>query len=252
MKKLTELKIYVTSYFNNLSRERIAIFICIPIAVVALCICATMLLITDSKNNGKSNESLEEIPTAQITEQIPLYPPDSPYSLEFESLGEGRCAILGIGNFEEKELKIPQKSPNGETIVEIRANAFKNCEFIEMISLPSTIEKIGDNAFKGCVSLIYIDVDMNNESFASVSGVLFSKNRNRLIFYPPNKADEKYYLTANVKTIDDYAFEDAKNLKVILYPKSTADFEAITIGKGNDILLSLPITCNYVSSNNSK
>ena len=248
MKKLTELKIYVTSYFNNLSRERIAIFICIPIAVVALCICAIMLLKTDNKNT----EITEKIATEEITEQIPLYPPDSPYSLEFESLGEGRCAILGIGNFEEKELKIPQKSPNGETIVEIRANAFKNCEFIEMISLPSTIEKIGDDAFKGCVSLIYIDVDMNNESFASVSGVLFSKNRNRLIFYPPNKADEKYYLTANVKTIDNYAFEDAKNLKVILYPKSTADFEAITIGKGNDILLSLPITCNYVLSNNSK
>ena len=86
---------------------------------------------------------------------------------------------------------------------------------------------------------------MNNESFASTNGVLFSKNRTRLIYYPPNKADEKYYLNPNVKSIDDYAFENAKGIKVIVYPNSTTDFESISIGKCNEILRTLPITCNY-------
>ena len=249
MKRTNDLKLYLTSYFNNLSRERIAIFICIPIAVVALCICATMLLLTDSSDK-KTIE--QEMTVTETTERIPIYPSNSPYSLEFESLENGCCSISGIGNFQEKELKIPQKSPSGEIVTEIKPNAFKNCELLEMITIPNTIEKIGENAFKGCTSLIYIDVDMSNENFTSLNGVLFSKNRNRLIFYPPNKADEKYYLNSNVKSIDDYAFEDAKNIKAILYPKSTAEFEAISIGRGNEIFLTLPITCNYVTVSNSK
>lgn len=243
MKKLNDLKTYITSYFNNLSRERIAIFICIPTAVVALCICAAMLLLTENKTVENAES---EFLVTEATEQKPIYPSNSPYSLEFESLGNGCCAISGIGNFEEKELKIPQKSPMGETITEIKANAFKNCELLEMITIPNTVEKIGTGAFKGCTSLIYIDVDMSNGNFSSVGGVLFSKNKNRLIFYPPNKADERYYLNPNVKSIDDYAFEDAKNIKSILYTKSTAEFESISIGKGNEILHDLPITCNYV------
>ena len=248
MKKITQFKLYVMSYFNNLNRERIAIFICIPIAVVALCICAVMLLTTDSKPNKVIEENL----TSEITEQKTLYPTNSPYSLEFESIGDGHCAIVSVGSFSEKELKIPQKSPSGEIVTEIKPNAFKNCELLEMITIPDSIEKIGENAFKGCTSLIYIDVDMSNENFTSLNGVLFSKNRNRLMFYPPNKADEKYYLNSNVKSIDDYAFEDAKNIKAILYPKSTAEFEAISIGRGNEIFLTLPITCNYVTVSNSK
>ena len=242
MKKITNVKIYIASYFQNLNREQIAIFICIPIAVVALTICAIILLTLEKK----PQRVLEDVVfvTEAATEKA-TYSPESPYSLEFESLNTGYCAISGIGNFNGNELKIPEKSPSGEVIVEIKAGAFKNCDTIESLQIPKTIERIGEGAFNGCTSLIYIDVDMDNESFTSISGVLFSKSRARLIFYPPKKAGEKYYLNPNVKSIDDYAFKDAKSLSVILYPKSTADFESISIGKGNDILHTLPITCNY-------
>lgn len=243
MNKHTELKNYIILYFKNLSRERIAIFICIPLALIALSICAIMLLSIDKKNVDVPDDAVF-VTEAQTEKQN--YPSNSPYSLEFESLENGFCAISGIGNFEEKELIIPKNSPNGEIVVEIKANAFKNCDILESITLPDTVERIGKGAFKGCNSLVYIDVDMKNEFFSSVSGVLFSKSRNRLIFYPPNKVDEKYYLNPNVKFIEDNAFENTKNLKAILYPQSTAEFEAISIGNGNDVLHSLPITCNYV------
>ena len=249
MKTLIDVKIHIVSYFKNLSRERIAIFICIPLSLVALSICAIMLL--------KSNQKAPEIPsdivyaTESPTEKY-TYPPDSPYSLEFESLGNGYCAIVGIGSFNEKELKIPQRSPQGEAIIEIKSNAFKGCDTLEVITVPSTVERIGEGAFRNCKSLAYIDVDMNNKSFTSLSGVLFSKSRTQLIYYPPSKAENKYYINPNVKVIDDYAFENAKNITVILYPKSTADFECISIGIGNDILHTLPITCNYVGEISGK
>ena len=245
MRKKTDVKIYITSYFKNLSRERIAIFICIPLALVALLICAIMLLGADKREIESPRDSISftELQTEKQT-----YSPDSPYGLEFESLGNGECAVLGIGSFAEKELKIPQQNSRGEIVVEIKANAFKDCDFLEAIVIPSSVKKIGDGAFRGCDSLIYIDVSINNEYFTSISGVLFSKSRSRLIYYPPKKPDERYYLNPNVKTIDDYAFENARSISVIVYPNGTADFEAISIGKGNEILRSLPITCNYTGS----
>ena len=249
MKKPTDVKIYIISYFKNLSRERIAFFICIPIALVALCVCAILLLKIDKKFPVIPEDAV--LVSDELIEKH-TYASNSPYSLEFESLGGGTCAVSGIGNFNEKNLKIPQKSPNGEIVIEIKDNAFKNCSVLESITIPSSIERIGNEAFKNCSSLVYINVDMNNENFTSIDGVLFSKNKTRLIYYPPQKTDVKYYLNPNVKIIDDYAFENAKNITVILYSKSTANFESISIGKGNDAFLTLPITCNYIGENSGK
>ena len=242
MKKPQDVKIYISSYFRNLSRERIAIFICIPLALVALSICAIMLLSINEKQSSTPDENftVSEMQTEKIT-----YPPDSPYGISFESLGNNKCAVIGIGSFEEKDLKIPQKSPYGELVVKISSNAFKNCKNLESISIPSSVEEIGKGAFRGCESLIYIDDDMENENFTSIGGVLFSKSKTRLVFYPPCRVGDRYYLNPNVKEIDDYAFENAKNISAILYPNNTTDFEAIAIGKGNEVLQALPITCNY-------
>ena len=247
MKKLQDVKIYLTSYFKNLSRERIAIFICIPLSLVSLSICAIMLLKIDQKDiilpSETVNITITEAPTEKFT-----YPPDSPYGIEFESLGNNRCAIVGIGSFAGKDLKIPEESPYGEVVIKINDGAFKNCKKLESVSIPSSVKEIGDGAFRGCESLIYINVDIKNESFTSISGVLFSKEKTRLIYYPPCKVGERYYLNPNVKEIEDYAFENAKGLKTILYPNSTSDFESIKIGKGNEALQTLPITCNYIGS----
>lgn len=242
MKNLTQAKIYVSSYFRNLSRERIAIFICIPISLVALLICAIMLLTLDKKAPKKTNDI--PVVTQVATEKI-TYSPENPYSLEYESLGNGECAVSGIGSFSGTDLNIPQKNSRGETVVEIKSKAFLDCDTLESIVIPSGVETIGEKAFRGCDSLIYIDVDIDNKKFTSISGVLFSKSRSRLIFYPPKRVGAQYYLNPNVKSIDDYAFENAKDISVILYPKSTTDFEAISVGKGNEILYTLPITCNY-------
>ena len=138
MKKLTLVKRRISFYFKNLSRERIAVFICIPLALVALSICAVMLV---SLNDGKTDAPPEAITlTEEVTEKR-VYPSDSAYSLEFQSLGNGECAISGIGSFSEPELKIPEKSPDGETVVAIKANAFGGCATLETISVIATITR---------------------------------------------------------------------------------------------------------------
>lgn len=243
LKSLKDAKRRIYFYYRSLSREKIAIFICIPLTLVALSVCAVILLV--GTQNSAPQISAEEILVTAPEAEKQTYPQDSPYALEFKSLGNGSCSVVGIGEFKGKSLKIPSKNANGETVTKISGTAFKGCDELEAITVPSSVSEISVGAFVDCESLIYIDVDIDNEYFTSIGGVLFTKNRARLICYPQSKLGEKYYLNPNVTVIDDYAFYGVSAISVIHYPKSTADFEAIRIGKGNELLHSLPITCNY-------
>ena len=234
---------------NKADKEKIALFFYLPIAVIALIICAVILLRSEKDDVIKPREDSETI--LEETEKS-TYSPESPSSIEFQSLGNKTCTVVGIGNFIGNELKIPNKSPNGEDVIAIHANAFEGCTTLEGIFIPESVKSIGKDAFKACPSLVCIEVDMDNEYYSSVNGVLFSKNKNVLIKYPSNKSSEKYYLNPNVKNIEPNAFEAVKNLSELLYTKNKESFETINIGSGNESLERISVNYNYKSSNNSK
>ena len=79
----------------------------------------------------------------------------------------GTATIIGYNEATALEIKdglklvvIPNTVViNGETLVvsEIKENAFKNASSLGYISLPSSLKKIGNNAFKNVVSLVNVD-----------------------------------------------------------------------------------------------
>lgn len=247
MKKSNYGKKYLFLRKNITHNEKLAFFVCLPITAISLMLCAIILLLP--KTNTTIEKPLQDI--IEETEKI-TYSPTSPSSIEFQSLGNKTCAVVGIGNFEGKELKIPERSPDGDVVISINSNAFKGCENLELVSIPQTIETIEKNAFEACSALAYIDVDMNNEYYSSINGVLFSKTKDTLIKYPSNKSSEKYYLDPNIKNIEANAFEDIKNLSCLLYSKTNEAFEQIHIGEGNEALDMISISCNYKGQSNSK
>lgn len=247
MKKSNYGKKYLFSRKNITHNEKLAFFVCIPITAISLMMCAIIVLIP------KTNTTIQE-PHQNIIEETEkvTYSPTSPSSIEFQSFENKTCSVVGIGTFEGKELKIPERSPDGDTVIAINSNAFKGCENLELVSIPQTVEMIGKNAFEACPSLAYIDVDMNNKYYSSINGVLFSKSKDTLVKYPSNKSSEKYYLDSNTKNIEDNAFENIKNLSYLLYSKNSEDFEKIHIGEGNEALEMISISCNYKGQSNSK
>lgn len=72
--------------------------------------------------------------------------------LEYESNGDGTCYLIGIGDCTDTDIVIPETSPDGDTVFAIDRNAFAS-EAITSITIPTTIEEIGRNAFNGCGSL---------------------------------------------------------------------------------------------------
>ncbi len=132
--------------------------------------------------------------------------------------------------------------PDG--IISIGDNAFDTCHYLKSISIPNSVIDLGNAVFDSCLSLetvtigsgvtnitgenmfadCYllksIDVDNNNQYFSSVDGVLFNKNKTKLIKYPMAKENTDYIIPATVTSIDASAFFTANNLINVTVPES--------------------------------
>ena len=97
------------------------------------------------------------------------------------------------------------------------------------VTLPESLERIGNNAFRGTgvkkllipknvedvgnftflkSELESIDVDGGNAAYSSKDGVLFSKDGKTLLCYPPSKKDEAYTIPDAVDSICEQALEN--------------------------------------------
>ena len=79
---------------------------------------------------------------------------------------------------------------------------------------------ISYSAFNGCTSLTTIDVEIGNNNYTSVNGVLFNKNKTELICYPSEKVDKSYTIPNSVTEISWSAFHDCTSLTNITIPNS--------------------------------
>lgn len=64
------------------------------------------------------------------------------------------------------------------------------------------------------------NVNSSNKLYTSDDGVLFSKDKTKLIYYPVGKEDESYSIPDGVSEISDYAFDNIKKTTVVNIPYS--------------------------------
>lgn len=112
-------------------------------------------------------------------------------------------------------------------LTKIGKHAFKDCSKLSRIRIPATVNSIGSGAFRGCSSLEEIDVDPKNRSFKSVEGILFNKNKSKLLGYPAVKEDRSFVIPDSVTIISDWAICENRNLVNISIPDSVQE-----IGEG--------------------
>ncbi len=86
---------------------------------------------------------------------------------------------------------------------------------LSSVYLPSKLSYIGDGIFADCENLATIDVDENNPNYISIDGVVYSKDKKRIVEFPAGKNLESYIIDDNVEYISNKAFEYCKNLKSI-------------------------------------
>lgn len=121
----------------------------------------------------------------------------------------GKNAFYGL---KFKEVIIP------ESVVCIGDGAFCGTG-LKNITIPDTVTFIGSSALSGCDDLVYIAVDTNNSKYCSVDGVLFSKDKTKLICFPGGKTI-KYTIPNYVKTLGDSSFSGCEKLISVEIPNS--------------------------------
>jgi len=115
------------------------------------------------------------------------------------------------------------KFPAG--LVSIEDYAFAGCSALNAITIPAAVKTISRDAFSHMRSLTEITVEGANTAYASVEGVLFDKNKTRLLKYPQGRPATTYAIPTRVTTIDTFSFGDAKKLSSITLPASVTAIE---------------------------
>jgi len=100
----------------------------------------------------------------------------------------------------------------------IANSAFAFCAGLTTLTIPSSVTFIEDMAFWACIGLTSINVDLNNNNYSSLDGVLFNKNKTTLLQYPVNKNDTIYEIPNSVTNIGHRAFNYADKLTSIIIP----------------------------------
>jgi len=130
--------------------------------------------------------------------------------------------------------------PNSMTY--IGSHAFDGCGFTS-VAIPGNVTFVSGSTFIHCAKLASVDVASENLYLHSEDGVLFNKNKTRLILYPAAKNGERYTIPEGVDTIDVMAFYACAALKSVVIPNSVkyidwfafqecANLTSVVIGSG--------------------
>ena len=110
---------------------------------------------------------------------------------------------------------------DGSELTYIGVGCFKKCYALESIVIPSTVETIREYVFEKC-KVVEIEVDENNENFASFKGALYSKDKKTLIAASGAGAIEGFEIAPETVTIGIFAFSGA-TITEITIPKSVKE-----------------------------
>jgi len=111
-----------------------------------------------------------------------------------------------------------------EGVREIRRSAFSEEEGLVCITIPASVEKIGEYAFYMCYGLREIRVAEGNRFFSSRDGVLFDRDGKTLLLYPLDRQEKEYHIPDGTEIIGRRAFSEGEcgcgSLERIILPDS--------------------------------
>ena len=105
----------------------------------------------------------------------------------------------------------------GNNLTTIGDQAFYLCDELQTVKIPASVTNISVNAFDYCYNLLSFNVDEANQFYASSDGVLFNKDKTKLIKYPEGKDTSQYVIPLGVTEIGDRAFFNAPFRSIVIW-----------------------------------
>lgn len=112
------------------------------------------------------------------------------------------------------------------SVISIGDYAFSYCDNLTSITIPDSVTSIKTHTFEHCNNLTSITVDNSNLYYSNdENGVLFNKDKTRLIQYPIGNDRDSYIIPNSVISIDDSAFKNCTSLINITIPDSVTNID---------------------------
>ena len=105
------------------------------------------------------------------------------------------------------------------SVTSISDYAFYGCTGITSIMIPNSVTSIGDWVFSWCSGLTSITTTDGNNSYCSQDGVLFNKDKTKLICCPEGKTGT-FTIPESITRIDNMMFYNCTGLTGITIPNS--------------------------------
>ena len=107
-----------------------------------------------------------------------------------------------------------------DTVVLISNNAFCRIPALVTLTIPASLDNIGENTFMDLTKLESVTVSELNTRCCSVDGVLFNKDKTGLILYPSARSGASYAIPDGVVLVSEIAFQNCANLQTLTVPDS--------------------------------
>ncbi len=153
------------------------------------------------------------------TATVPMLDPVCDY-LEWEVNEDKTVTITDCDTSYSGEFSIPAAIYE-YPVTGIGSSAFYNCDNITKITIPATVTSIKDESyyyvgFHTCDNLESIVVDEANGNYSSENGVLYNKDKTKLISVPAKAIDGEFVMPSTVATVSRYAFDAHNGIKLTL------------------------------------
>ena len=135
--------------------------------------------------------------------------------------------VTSIGNSAFKNCTSLARIEIPSSVTSIGNEAFAYCTNLTSIEIPSGVTSIENYAFSNCTSLNSINVDKDNQSYSSEDGILFDKEKKKLITYPAGKKEKEYNIPSSVTSIGAGTFYGCRSLTRIEIPSSVTSIECL-------------------------
>ena len=101
-----------------------------------------------------------------------------------------------------------------DSVTTIADGSFTDCTGLESVTIGKGCTSVIASAFTRNVNLVKFDVSEDNESYTSVDGVLYNKEKTAVVCYPKSLSGE-YVIPDTVTSIEKAAFENCNKLTKI-------------------------------------
>ena len=106
-----------------------------------------------------------------------------------------------------------------KTVTFLGDETFRELKNLKEVSIPFNVTSINALHFQGCLNLTSININKDNANYSSDDGVLFNKNKTKIIKFPAGKKT-KFTGPSSLERVESYAFNQSRNIEIVKLKKN--------------------------------